>query len=118
SGVRLPSACRSNAPIVLVPAVLSLTYTCPATGDEPVEAAAAAGIATAAAAAAAITSDALRRAVIGFCREAPERLRNFVSVAFMVASPHQLSAFARSVVLWVRPLSHRQERRWCQSAGS
>src|SRR5215471_11652551 len=61
SAVRLPSVCRSNAPIVLAPAVLSLTYTCPTTAGEPVEAATAAGIATAAAAAAAITSDALRR---------------------------------------------------------
>src|SRR5580704_14805417 len=33
TGVSEPSACRSNAPIVLVPAVLSLTYTCPTTGE-------------------------------------------------------------------------------------
>src|SRR6516164_11607646 len=39
----------------------------------------------------------LRQAVIGFSRLAPERLRNLVSVAFMAASPHQFSAFARSV---------------------
>src|SRR5215471_1958359 len=44
-----------------------------------------------------MTSDALRRAAIGFSRAAPERLRNLVSVAFMAASPHQFSAFARSV---------------------
>ena len=45
-------ACRSNAPIVLVPAVLSLTKTCPTTGDEELmDAEAAAGTATAAAAA-------------------------------------------------------------------
>src|SRR5262245_14849710 len=31
-GVSEPSACSSNAPIVLVPAVLSLTYTWPTTG--------------------------------------------------------------------------------------
>ena len=37
-GVSVPSACRSNAAIVLVPAVLSLTYTCPTTGEAPVEA--------------------------------------------------------------------------------
>ena len=55
-----------------VPAVLSLTYTCPTTADEPVEAEAAAEIATAAAAAAAITSAALRRAMTGFSPAAPE----------------------------------------------
>src|ERR1700683_3213160 len=51
SGVSEPSACRLNAPIVLVPCVLSLTYTCPTTGEAPVEAEAEAGTARGAAAA-------------------------------------------------------------------
>ena len=46
-GVRLPSLWRSNPATVLAPAVLSLTYACPTTGEAPVEAEADAGTATA-----------------------------------------------------------------------
>jgi hypothetical protein len=47
-GVSIPSAWRSKAPIVFTPPVLSLTYTCPTTGDV-VEAAPVASTAKAAA---------------------------------------------------------------------
>jgi hypothetical protein len=51
SGVSVPSAFRSNAAIVFVPAVLSSRYTCPTTGDQCADADAAAGTATTAPAA-------------------------------------------------------------------
>src|ERR1700678_373868 len=47
SGVSDPSAWRLNAPIVFVPAVLSLTYTCPTTREKVGAAEAVAGTATA-----------------------------------------------------------------------